>query len=271
MKLTFLNSNTILRKQVVEIIKCTRRGHVASALSNIEILSTLYEKVLRVNPKKPLWKDRDRFIMSKGHGCISLYIILAQKGFFPVEELTRMFSFKSFLGGHPQYGKIPGIEASTGSLGHGLSIAVGIAQSAILDHRKYKTYVLLSDGECDEGSVWEAALHASKHQLNNLTVLIDYNKYQCYGKIKDVLPLEPFSDKWRAFGFDVYEVDGHNKEEIYNTLITAQKVKKKPHLIICHTIKGKGISMIENNPLWHHKSKISDQDLELLEKGLVCL
>jgi len=249
------------RKKIVQIIDNARRGHIGSALSIVEIVRILFEEILNIDSKNPLWEDRDRFILSKGHGCLALYVALAEKGFISAAELSHFCEFDSILGGHPQYGKIPGVEASTGSLGHGLSIGVGIALNGKIDMKNYRTFVLLGDGECNEGSVWEAAMCASKHKLNRLIALIDYNKMQCYGATCEVQNLEPFADKWRSFGFNTKEVNGHDMEELRDILKNVPFDDEKPQAIICHTTKGKGIRSLEGHSPSHHKSKISDDEI----------
>lgn len=258
----------MLRREVLDIIKCARRGHIASAFSIIEILMALYDGHMNYRAQQPNWDERDRFILSKGHGCLSLYVMLANKGFFPREELSRFCEKDSILGGHPEYGKIPGVEFSTGSLGHGLSVGVGIALFGKMKKKDFRTYVLLGDGECNEGSVWEAALSALKHKLNNLIILIDYNKMQSYSFTKEVIDLEPFAEKWDSFGFFTQEINGHNIDDICKALSRSEQEREKPSAIICHTIKGKGIAFIENDATWHHKSKITDAELEVLYEGL---
>jgi len=250
------------------MVDCARRGHIGSALSIVEILRVLYEEVLRVDPKNPLWEDRDRFILSKGHGCLALYVALAEKGFIREEDLSTFCEFDSILGGHPQYGKVPGVEASTGSLGHGLSIGVGIALNGKMEKKDYRTFVLLGDGECDEGSVWEAAMCASKHKLNRLVVIVDYNKMQCCGQVCEVQPLEPFADKWRSFGFNVKEVNGHDMAALRKVLINTPFDAERPQAIICHTVKGRGLRSLEGHAPSHHKSKITDDEMEALFKEL---
>lgn len=258
----------LIRKKILHIIKIARRGHIGSAFSIVEILVVLYEHFLRINPQKPRLKNRDRFILSKGHGCLALYAVLAQKGFITDKELESFCSYQSILGGHPQYGKVPGVEASTGSLGHGLSIGIGMALAGRMEHNSFDVYVLLGDGECDEGTVWEAALSACKYKLDNVYVFVDYNKMQCYGTTFEVLDLEPLADKWKSFGFDTRQVNGHSVKEIYQAVKKAQKIKGRSHAIICNTVKGKGLPSIENAASWHHKAKITDEDFELLEKDL---
>ena len=246
------------------MLQAARRGHVGSAFSVLEILRVLYDDVLRYNPRDPRWPDRDRCILSKGHGCLALYVLLADKGFFPEAELWRFCKSDGILGGHPEYGRVPGVEASTGSLGHGLSIGIGCALNARHERKDYRTFVVVSDGECNEGSVWEAALCARKHRLSNLAVLVDYNKQQSYGLTSEVLDLEPFADKWRAFGFAVEEVDGHDLGQLRATLARIPFESDRPSLIICHTLKGKGVSFVENNLHWHHKNNPTDEEIRAL-------
>jgi len=253
-----------LRRQIVRMLEKGGRGHVGSAFSLVEILRVLYDDFLKYDPKAPRSPQRDRFILSKGHGCLALYVLLAEKGFFPESELWKFCKPDGILGGHPEYGKVPGVEASTGSLGHGLPIAVGFALNARHEKAGYRMVVVSSDGESNEGSVWEAALCAGKHKLSNLTVLVDYNKQQSYGTTYEVLDLEPFADKWRAFGFAVQEVDGHDVGQLRAALGRTPFDSNKPSAIICHTIKGKGASFVENNLNWHHKNKVTDQEIKSL-------
>ena len=253
-----------LRRQIVHTLQKGGRGHVGAAFSLVEILRVLYDDVLRYDASNPRWAGRDRCILSKGHGCLALYAILAEKGFFPEAELWKFCKPDGILGGHPEYGKVPGIEASTGSLGHGLPIGVGFALNARLAKADYRTFVISSDGESNEGSVWEAALCASKHRLSNLTVLVDYNKQQSYSTSYEVLDMDPFADKYRAFGFAVEEVDGHDVNQLRTALKRIQFDADKPSDIVCHTIKGKGVSFVENNLNWHHKNKVSEDEVRLL-------
>ena len=252
------------RREILRILERSRRGHIGSAFSLLEILRVLFDNVLNLDPSNPSWPDRDRFILSKGHGCLALYLMLARKGFFPTEELYRFCSFGATLGGHPEYGIVPGVEASTGALGHGLSIGVGMALAARIDRKRYRTFVVLGDGECNEGSVWEAALSAGKHRLASLTAMVDYNKMQSYGRTAEVQDLEPFADKWRSFGFGVKEVDGHNVAALQQVLRKLPFEAERPSLLICHTVKGKGIPSIENNADWHHKSKVGEDEMARL-------
>lgn len=250
-----------LRRIIVQTLGAGKRGHIGAAFSVIEILRVLYDDVLRLDPRNPLWPDRDRFILSKGHGCLALYALLADKGFFPKEELLKFCASDGILGGHPEYGKVPGVEASTGSLGHGLSFGVGFALAAKLDGKHHKVFVVLGDGECSEGTIWEAALSASKHKLDNLTILVDYNKQQTYGTIEEVQGLEPFTDKLTSFGFITREVNGHDTGELLSVLGGTPLKPGRPNAIICHTVKGKGVSFTEKNLAWHHKSKVTDSEV----------
>jgi transketolase len=252
------------RRDILRILETARRGHIGSTFSLLEIIRVLYDRILRVDPANPQWPDRDRFILSKGHGCLALYLILAEKGFFPRAELARFCAFEGILGGHPEFGIVPGVEASTGALGHGLPIGVGMALAARLDRRAYRVFVVLGDGECDEGSVWEAALSAGKHKLSALTAIVDYNKMQSYGPTRDIQDLEPFADKWRSFGFAVREVDGHDVSALTAVLQALPFAADRPSALICHTVKGKGMPSIEANPEWHHKTKMSDKEFDQL-------
>lgn len=255
-----------LRRLIIDGLTGGRRGHVGASFSLVEIIRVLYDHVLRYDPKDPAMPGRDRFVLSKGHGCLALYALLADKGFIAREELNRFCKEDGMLGGHPEH-KIPGVEVSTGSLGHGLPMAVGMALAERHDKSGYRTFVIVGDGECNEGSVWEAAMSASKYKLENLCVIVDYNKHQSYASTFEVQDLEPFADKWRAFGFNVSEVDGHNVEELKSAL-TALPKTGKPNLVLCHTVKGKGVKFAEHNMKWHHQSKFSDENIEELIEAL---
>lgn len=250
-----------LRQLVLRGLSGGGRGHIGSSMSLIEILRVLYDNFLRYKPDDAMWEGRDRFILSKGHGCLALYAILSDKGFFAIEELDKFCKAGAKLGGHPQFNSVPGIEASTGALGHGLSLGVGMAMAVRMRNLKSRIVVVMGDGEINEGSVWEAAMAASKHHLNNLIVLIDYNKMQSYSTTEEVLNLEPMLDKWRAFGFESEELDGHNVQALELLFSRLPLSSNKPSLIVCHTIKGKGISFAEGKENWHHKSNLSDQDI----------
>lgn len=257
-----------LRWMVVDAMVAAGRGHLGPALSLIEILRVLYDEVLRVRPSDPLWPDRDRCILSKGHGCLALYALLADKGFFPVTELATFCATDSRLGGHPEHGLIPGVEASTGALGHGLSIGVGMALAQRMKGRDSRVFVVLGDGELNEGSVWEAAMAAGKHRLANLTAIVDYNKLQSYGPTSLVQDLEPLADKWRSFGFAVAEANGHDIADLRGAFACLPLDREKPSAIICHTVKGKGVPLAENNPDWHHKNKLKDLEMEAIRTAL---
>jgi len=246
-----------LRRLIVRTLAAGGRGHLGAAFSIVEILRVLYDDVMKYDARNPRWPDRDRFILSKGHGCLALYAVLADKGFFPEAELWKFCASDGILGGHPEYGKVPGVEASTGSLGHGFSMGVGFALAAKLDGRRHRVFIVLGDGECSEGTIWEAALCASKHKLDRLTLLIDYNKQQTYGTIAEVQDLEPLAAKWEAFGFSVCEVNGHDVEALKGALAAAPLAPRKPTAIICNTIKGKGVSFTEGNLSWHHRTRVS--------------
>jgi transketolase len=253
-----------LRRVVVRMLRAARRGHIGSAFSCIDLLRVLYDDVLRFDPRNPRWSGRDRCILSKGHGCLALYAVLADKGFFPQRELDRFCAADGILGGHPDANKVPGVEASTGALGHGLSIGLGMALHLRLARSDSRVFVILGDGECNEGSVWEAAMCSGKHRLANLTAIVDYNKHQAFGRTRDVQDLEPLADKWRAFGFAVLEVDGHDIGKLRSTFRSLPLDETKPTAIIAHTVKGRGASFAENNMKWHHKNRVTDQELDSL-------
>lgn len=257
-----------LRRLIFRAIENGGRGHVGPSLSLVEIIRVLYDDFLRHDPAEPRWRDRDRFILSKGHGCLALYAVLADRGFFPVEELDRFCRFDSFLGGHPET-VVPGVEACTGSLGHGLSIGIGMALAARMSRRDSKVYVLMGDGEINEGSVWEAAACADKHRLSNLTAIIDYNKLQSAGSVFDIQNMEPLADKWRSFGFRVFECNGHSVSELRQVFRNAAATPSdRPRAIICHTVKGKGMPAAENNASWHHRSNLSESDRRAIRSAL---
>src|SRR3989338_2086963 len=244
-------------------------GHIPAALSIVELLIVLYYRVLRIDPKNPDDPRRDRFILSKGHAATALYPILADKGFFSKKHLWTYGQKGTILGGHPEMHLIPGIDASTGSLGHGFPFAIGIAFSGRLDQADYKVYTMLGDGECQEGSIWEAALFAAQKGLDNLVAIIDHNKLQALAPLGEIVGLEPFADKWRAFGWSVKEIDGHNFDEIISTIETIPFEKGKPGLIIANTIKGKGISYMENVPIWHYRLP-NEEEMKEARKELKC-
>jgi len=259
--------STELRQQIVRTLAAGQRGHVGAAFSLVEMLRVLYDDVLKYDPANPKWPDRDRFVLSKGHGCLALYVLLADKGFIPEDDLWKFCKAEGLLGGHPEH-HIPGVEASTGSLGHGMSIALGFALNARLTKSKVRTFVVVGDGESNEGSIWEAALSAGKHGLEQFTVLVDYNKHQSYGPTAYVQDLEPLGDKWRAFNFGVADVNGHDVAELRRVLQSLPLVPGKPNAVVCHTVKGKGIAFAENNMAWHHQNKVTADDAKRLVAAL---
>ena len=245
-----------LRRLTVDALIGGERGHIGSTMSLIEILRVLYDSVLSYRADEPDWPARDRCVLSKGHGCLALYAVLADKGFFETAALTDFCRHHSFLGGHPERGKVPGVEASTGALGHGLSLGVGMALAQRMRRRAARVFVIMGDGEINEGSVWEAAMSAAKHRLDNLVAIVDYNKIQSAGPTAVIQELEPLADKWRAFGFETVEVNGHDVTALEEVLGALPRATGKPTAVICHTVKGKGIPFAEHDPSWHHKSKL---------------
>ena len=228
-----------------------KSGHPGGSLSAADLFTYLYYKELNVDPRNPQWEDRDRFVLSKGHCCPSLYAVLAMKGFFDWDELTNLRHVGSMLQGHPDMNKTPGVDMSTGSLGQGVSTACGMALAAKLDRKDYRVYTLLGDGEVEEGQVWEAAMFASHNNLDNLVVMVDQNGLQIDGTVDDVAGIEPLDKKFEAFGFEVFKIDGHDFEQIKDALDKAKTVKGKPTAILCRTVKGKGVSFMENQVGWH--------------------
>ena len=256
-----------LRSLIVDALEGGGRGHVGSALSIVEIMRVLYDDVLSFQAQVPNWPSRDRLILSKGHGCLALYALLADKGFISQEELVSFCRFDSLLGGHPEYGRVPSVEASTGALGHGLAIGVGMAYAARLSGSAHHVFVVMGDGELDEGSIWESALAAGHHQLQNLTVVVDYNKLQSYGRVAEVWDLEPLAAKWNAFGFECMEVDGHDVADLQKAL-ALPRVGQRPRAIIAHTVKGRGVSFAEGEPTWHHKSNLKPEEIKALRTAV---
>jgi len=257
-----------LRHLIVRALAGGKRGHIGSSMSLVEIMRVLYDDILRYRPQEPEWQDRDRCILSKGHGCLALYVVLADKGFFPLEVLDTFCKRDSILGGHPEAGKVPGVEASTGSLGHGVPIAVGRAMALRMRKSDSRVFVVTGDGEINEGSVWEAALSASKHRLDNLTLLVDYNKIQSAGFTAEILDLEPLLDKWRSFGFAAAEVDGHDVDALRDLIRRTPLMPGRPTAIVCHTVKGKGINFAEHDPEWHHKSSLKADVVDRIKSAL---
>ena len=254
-----------IRIKTIEMVSKAKSAHIGSALSCTDIIVALYFNVLKIDPANPKKEDRDRFILSKGHACSCLYITLALKGFFHEEELKNYLKDGSFFTAHGN-AEVPGVEVSTGSLGHGLSIGVGMALAAKQNEKEYNVFVLLSDGECDEGSTWEAILSASHFKLNNLIAIVDYNKIQSFGRVKEVMDLEPFSEKWKTFGWNVQETNGHDIEQICTALLNATQQQHKPTVIIAHTIKGKGVSFMEDTIECHYLTPTEEQIVKAIKE-----
>lgn len=250
-----------IRRHCVEMTGRANASHIGSSLSMADMLAVVYADVLHFRPQDPGWEDRDRFILSKGHGCAALYAVLAECGYFPVSELETFYQNGSPFAGHTMH-NIPGVELSSGSLGHGLPVSTGIALTAKRGGKSYRVFCMLSDGECDEGSVWEAAMFAPQHKLDNLVVMVDYNKIQSLGRVEDVINLEPLADKWRAFGWGVREIDGHDLKAIEEAFAAVPFVTGKPSCIVGHTVKGKGVSYMEDKLLWHYRAP-RGQDFEV--------
>jgi len=244
-----------IRRHVIEMTGKAGSGHPGGSLSCADILAVLYfGGILRLNPKEPFWPERDRFVLSKGHAAPALYAALARRGFFPEEVLGTLRQFGSILQGHPDCRKTPGVEASTGSLGQGLSIAVGIALAGKLDQKDYHVWALLGDGECQEGQIWEAAMAGSHYKLDNLTAIVDHNHLQIDGRVEEVMSPEPLAEKWRAFGWEVFDVQGHDIEMLFEVLRKVSQIKGKPSVVIAETIKGRGVSFMEGLKDWHGKA-----------------
>ncbi len=260
-----------VRIDVIKMLLEAGSGHPGGALSATDILTVLYFHKMRHDAENPHWDERDRFILSKGHGVPALYAVLARCGYIAAEKLSTLRKIGSELQGHPDRVRLPGIEASTGSLGQGLSIGVGMALAGKMDKKDYRVYCIMGDGESQAGQIWEAAMSAAKYKVDNLTAILDYNKIQLDDRVSVIMEIEPVKDKWISFGWNAIEIDGHNIEEIVNALDEAGKVKNKPTIIIAHTIKGKGVSFMEDNVAWHGKAPTAEQaeqavkELESLE------
>lgn len=255
-----------LRRIIYKIAHHAGGGHIAGSFSAIDIMSVLYfGDVMRYDSRNPEWEERDRFILSKGHSSYALYATLAKAGYFDESELWTVGKPGSKFGGHPKIKEIPGVEASTGALGHGLSFAIGIAYACKMDGLDNHVYVMLGDGECQEGSIWEGALSAPTLELDNLTVIVDHNKFQAMDSLETIVRMKPFDEKWRAFGWNVIEIDGHDRDEIHKALL--ERKTGIPTVVIANTIKGKGVSFMENTPIWHYRMP-NDEELEILLKDL---
>jgi transketolase len=250
----------LMRREVIEMITEAKSGHPGGSLSMVEILVTLFYDVMRHDPANPKWKDRDRFILSKGHGCPILYAVLAECGYCDKDQLLTLRKLGSIYQGHPDLRFLPVLEASTGSLGQGLSLAIGMAAAAKLDGSPARSYVVLGDGEIQEGQIWEAAMFAGYHKVDNVVAIVDYNRIQLDGFVKDILDLEPLGDKWRAFGWHVIDVNGHDIPALQKAFAEAEGVKGKPTVLIAHTVKGKGVSFMENNPKYHGVAPTKEEE-----------
>jgi len=256
-----------IRCDLVRMLAAAGSGHSGGSLSAVEIVTALYWHVLRIRPQEPAWPDRDRFVLSKGHAAPVLYSALAERGYFPKEDLQTLRKLGSRLQGHPDLRRVPGVEASTGSLGQGLSVGLGMALAGRLDRRSYRVFVLLGDGECEEGQVWEAAMAASHYHAGNLTAIIDNNGLQIDGPVTEVLSPLPLPEKWRAFGWEVTEVDGHDLDALLQAFDWAAGIDdRRPKMIVAHTVKGKGVSFMENQVDWHGKAPNSGQAAGALEE-----
>jgi len=252
----------LLRIEVVKMIHQVGSGHPGGSLSAADIVAALYFHQLRLDPARPDWPGRDRFILSKGHAAPLLYAALAHRGFFPVEELATLRRLDSRLQGHPDRLRTPGVEMTAGALGHGLPIGVGLALAARLNQASYRTYVLLGDGEIQAGVIWEGAMAAAKYGLDQLTAILDYNDVQLDGPVHEIMPLEPVTDKWRAFNWHIIEIDGHHMGQILDALDAVGNIHGCPTIIVAHTTKGKGVSYMENRSTWHGRAP-SDEELQI--------
>ena len=261
-----------LRQDIVSMIHAAKAGHPGGSLSAVEMVTALYFHVMKLDPQNPKWADRDRFILSKGHSCPVMYAALARRGYFDPAILNTLREYHSILQGHPDMNKVPGVDMSAGSLGNGLSVGVGMALSGRLRHQDYMTYVMLGDGEIQEGMVWEAAMAASHHDLKNLVAIVDCNGVQINGWTNEIMTVEPIADKWRSFGWKVVEVNGHNMKDVLTALHTA-KTMRHPTAILMRTVKGRGVSFMEDESKWHGAAP-SDEELvkaiaEIQEGGVV--
>jgi len=257
----------VIRRDIIEMIGTAGSGHPGGSLSAVEILVELYFEFMRIDPKNPKWPDRDRFILSKGHACPVLYSVMAEAGFCPKDELNTLRKLGSIYQGHPDIRFLPSLEASTGSLGEGLSLGLGMALADRLDRRRCRTYVLLGDGEIQEGQVWESAMSGAFHKVDNVVAIVDYNGIQLDGFVHDIMEVKPLADKWRAFGWHTLEIDGHDFASIRKALDEAQATKGQPTCIVAHTVKGKGVSFMENNPKFHGTAP-TPAEMELALKEL---
>lgn len=257
---------TSMRINIIKMLNKAQSGHPGGSLSACEILATLYFKEMNIDPKNPHWENRDRFVLSKGHGAPVLYAALAEKGYFSKEELKSLRKIDSMLQGHPDMKGTPGVDMTTGSLGQGLSAVNGMALAGKVDKKDYRVYALIGDGEVQEGIIWEAAMFAAHHKLDNITVFLDHNGLQIDGFNKDVMDIEPIDDKFKSFGWHVINIDGHSFEEIIKAIDEAKLTKGKPTMIIAKTIKGKGVSFMENQAGWHGKAPSEEETRKALDE-----
>jgi len=259
-----------IRCDIIDMICTAEAGHPGGSLSAADIVTALYFRVMRIDPANPGWPDRDRFILSKGHACPVWYAALAERGYFDKSQLATLRRLNSILQGHPDMHKTPGVDMTAGSLGHGLSVGVGMALSAKLRKKDYRVWIVIGDGESQEGSIWEAAMAGAKWKLDNLTAVLDRNHLQNDFCVDDLMPIEPLADKWRAFGWNTVEIDGHSMEEIVPALENARTFRGAPTMIIAHTIKGKGVSFMENIAEWHGKAPCKEEAEKALEEIRRC-
>jgi len=259
-----------IRQHIIKMTNAAGSGHPGGSLSAVEILVCLYFRILKHNPKDPHWAERDRFILSKGHAAPALYAVLAESGYIPIEELMTLRKLGCRLQGHPSMTVTPGVEMSTGSLGHGLAVANGMALAAKLDRKLNRIYVLCGDGEMDVGEIWESAMLASHYKLDNVTMYLDRNMLQLDGPTEKIMSIEPLADKWKAFGWYVQEIDGHNMREIMMATEHAKNTHGKPSVIICHTVKGKGVSFMEGTVHFHGKAPNKDECTKALDEIGAC-
>jgi len=258
--------SNIIRRYIVEMISNAEGGHIGGALSIADIMAVLYFHILKVDPENPEWEDRDRFVLSKGHASAAWYAALAERGYFPKEELLTFDHINSRLQGHPDMNKTPGVDMSSGSLGQGISVALGMALAARYLKKTYRTFVILGDGETQEGQVWEAAMVAANYNTDNLIAILDYNKLQLCGETNTIINIEPVIEKWRVFGWNTIEINGHRINEIIQALEDAVKFEGKPTIVVAHTIKGKGVSFMENKVEWHSLPPTKEQAKQALKE-----
>lgn len=257
-----------MRIEIIKMIYKAQSGHPGGALSATDIVTALYFHLMNVDTANPAYQDRDRFILSKGHACPVIYAALALKGFYPLAVLDTLRALDSKLQGHPDMNKLPGLDSTSGSLGQGLSVGVGMALVGKMEQKDYHIYVMIGDGESQEGQIWEAAMAANKYKLDNMIAFTDFNRLQVDGFVDEVMPIAPYKEKWESFNWHTQEINGHNLTEIINAVELARKVKDKPHMIIAHTIKGKGVSFMENMAVWHGRApNAQEYELALQELG----